>query len=328
MPQNLPPEYKKVELKYREAETDSEKIAYLEEMYSIVPKHKGTDKLRANLRRKLSKLRAASQSKKKVGKHESAFHIDKEGAGQVVLVGHANVGKSALVAALTNAEPEVADFPFTTWKPTPGMMQIDNIQVQLIDTPPINKEFIEPELLDMIRRADLILLMVDLQAESITQLEQAEAFLEEHRIVPSHRIDQFPEELRLTFIPMLVLVNKNDDESTDEDFEVFQELVGEDWTMIPISVKTLRNIEGLKKAVYDELEIIRVYSKAPGKEPDQSSPFVMDKGDTVEEFARKVHLDFYENLKAARVWGTGVFDGQLVGRDHVLQDGDVIELRM
>jgi ribosome-interacting GTPase 1 len=328
MPQNLPPEYKKVELRFREAETDSERISLLEEMYSIVPKHKGTDKLRASLRKKLSKLKAASQSKKKVGKHESAFNIDKEGAGQVVLVGHANVGKSALVAAVTNAEPEVAEFAFTTWKPTPGMMSIDNIQVQLIDAPPINKEFIEPELLDMIRRSDLLLLIVDLQAEPITQLEQTEAFLEGHRIVPSHRIDSYPEDQRYFFIPMLVVVNKNDDESLDEDFEVFQELVGGDWIMIPISVKNMRNMEGLKQAIYDELDIIRVYSKAPGKDPDLSAPFVMDNGDTVEEFARKVHLDFYENLKAARVWGTGVFDGQMVGRDHVLQDGDVIELRM
>ena len=246
MPQNLPPEYKKVELRYRAAESDSEKLACLDEMYSIVPKHKGTDKLRADLRRKMSKLKVASQTKKKLGTQESAFSIDKEGAGQVVLVGHANVGKSALVVALTNAEPEVGEFPFTTWRPTPGMMQVDNIQVQLIDTPPINKEFVEPELIDMIRRSDLILLLVDLQAEAISQLEQSVAFLEEYRIVPSHRIEQYPEDQRLTFIPMLVLVNKNDDESTDDDFEVFQELMGEDWSMVPISVKTMRNMDRFK----------------------------------------------------------------------------------
>jgi ribosome-interacting GTPase 1 len=328
MPQNLPPEYKKVEMRFREAESESEKIALLEEMYSIVPKHKGTDKLRAELRKKLSKLKAASQTKKKVGKHESAFNIDKEGAGQAVLVGHANVGKSALVAAMTNAEPEVAEFPFTTWKPTPGMMPIDNVQVQLIDTPPINKEFIEPELVDMIRRSDLILIMIDLQAEPISQLEQSLEFLQEHRIASSQQIDDYPEGERLTFIPTLVLVNKNDDESMDDDFEVLCELIGEDCPMIPISIKTMRNIDAMKNAIYEALEIIRVYSKAPGKEPDLSSPFVMEKGDTVEQFARKVHLDFYENLKAARVWGTGVFDGQMVGRDHVLQDGDVIELKI
>jgi small GTP-binding protein len=328
MPTNLPPEYKKVELRYREAESDSERIAYLEEMYSIVPKHKGTDKLRADLRRKLSKLKAAAQTKKKAGKHESAFSIDKEGAGQIVLVGHTNVGKSALVAALTNAEPEVSEFPFTTWKPSPGMMPIDNIQVQLIDTPPLNRDFVEPEFMDMIRRSDLILLMVDLQAEPITQLEQSLALLEENRIVPTQRIEEFPEEQRLTFVPLLILVNKIDDETFDEDFEVFKELCGEDCSMVPLSVKNLRNIDELKNSIFDLLEIIRVYSKAPGREPDFTAPFVLEKGETVEGFARKVHLDFYEKLKAARIWGIGVYDGQLVGRDHVLHDSDVVELRI
>jgi ribosome-interacting GTPase 1 len=328
MPTNLPPEYYKVEERYRAAESDSEKATYLEEMLSTIPKHKGTDKLRADLRRKLSKLKAAAQAKKKVGKHASAFAIDREGAGQVVVIGYANVGKSALVAALTNAEPEVADFPFTTWKPSPGMMPIDNIQVQLIDTPPLNRDFVEPELMDMIRRSDLILLMVDLQAEPITQLERSLSLLEEHRIVPAHRIDEYSEEVRLTFIPMLILVNKTDDESLDEDYEVFKELFGEGWSMLPFSVKNLRNVERLKKLVYDRLDVIRVYSKAPGKEPDLAAPFVLEKGETVEGFARKVHLDFYENLKAARIWGKGVYDGQMVGRDHVLHDGDVVELRI
>jgi ribosome-interacting GTPase 1 len=328
MPTNLPPEYYKVEERYRAAESDSEKAAYLEEMLSTIPKHKGTDKLRADLRRKLSKLKAASQAKKKVGKFASVFTIDREGAGTVVVVGHANVGKSALVAALTNAEPEVAVFPFTTWQPTPGMMPIDNIQIQLIDTPPLNRDFVEPEFMDMIRRSDLILLMVDIQAEPITQLEQSVDLLERHRIVPAQRIDQFPEGERLTFVPMLVVVNKVDDEGLDEDYEVFSELFGEDCLMVPISVNALRNIDTLKKEVFEQLEIIRIYSKAPGKDVDFSAPFVMEKGSTVEDFARNIHLDFYENLKTARLWGTGVYDGQMVGRDHVLHDGDIVELKI
>jgi small GTP-binding protein len=328
MPTNLPPEYYKVEERYRAAESDSEKVACLEEMLSTIPKHKGTDKLRADLRRKLSKLKAAAQAKKKVGKHASAFTIDGEGAGTAVVIGHANVGKSALVAALTNAEPEVAEFPFTTWQPMPGMMPVDNIQIQLIDTPPLNREFIEPEFMDMIRRSDLILLMVDLQAEPISQLEHSIALLEQHRIVPLHRIDQFQEEERLTFVPMLVVVNKVDDEGLDEDFKVFRELLDEDWLMVSISISTLRNIDALKRTVFEQLEIIRIYSKAPGKEVDLSAPFVMERGSTVEEFAKKVHLDFYQNLKTARLWGSGVYDGQMVGRDHVLQDGDIVELRI
>jgi ribosome-interacting GTPase 1 len=328
MPTNLPPEYYKVEERYRAAESDSEKANLLEEMLSTIPKHKGTDKLRADLRRKLSKLKAAAQAKKKVGKQASVYTIDREGAGQVIVAGHANVGKSALVAALTNADPEVADFPFSTWKPTPGMMPIDNIQVQLIDTPPLNRDFIEPELMDLIRRSDLVLLMVDLQAEPITQLEQSIALLEEHRIAPAHRIEEYPEESRLTFVPVLILVNKVDDETFDEDYKVFRELCGEGCPMLPLSIKSLRNIDGLKKSIFDLLDIIRVYSKAPGKEPDLSAPFVLEKGETVEDFARKVHLDFYEKLKAARLWGTGVYDGQMVGRDHILHDSDVVELKI
>jgi ribosome-interacting GTPase 1 len=182
--------------------------------------------------------------------------------------------------------------------------------------------------MDMIRRSDLVLLMVDLQAEPIIQLEQSVALLEDRRIVPMHRIEAYPEAQRMTVIPVLVLVNKADDESFDEDFQVFQELLGEEWPMVHISVKHLRNIDSLKMHAFEQLNIIRVYSKTPGKEPDLTAPFVLEDGETVEDFARKVHQDFYEKLKAARIWGTGVYDGQLVGRDHILQDGDVVELRI
>jgi hypothetical protein len=183
-------------------------------------------------------------------------------------------------------------------------------------------------MIHMIRRADLILLVVDLQGFPIEQLEDSIAFLEENHIVPRRFQDDYEEDLRLAFIPVLVLVNKTDDESLDGDFEVLCELLEEDWPLIPVSAETKRNVDGLKKAVYEGLEIIRVYSKPPGKEPDFSAPFVLDKGSTVEEFAGKVHKDFLENLKTARIWGSADFDGQMVKRDYVLQDGDVVELRM
>ena len=165
MPANLPPDYFDAEKRFRAAKTTKEKIARLEEMLTIMPKHKGTDKLRADLRRRISKLKDVSQSKKGGAKRDSAFYIEKEGAAQVVVTGPTNTGKSALVAALTNATPEVAPYPNTTWKPTPGMMPVKNIQIQLIDTPPIDRDYIEPELIDLIRRADLILLVVDLQVQ-------------------------------------------------------------------------------------------------------------------------------------------------------------------
>jgi hypothetical protein len=97
--------------------------------------------------------------------------------------------------------------------------------------------------------------------------------------------------------------------------------------LLPVSAETGRNLDWLRRAVFDRLEIIRVYSKPPGEEPDLSAPFVMEKGGTVEDFATKVHQDFLQTLKSARIWGEGVYDGQMVGRDHVLHDGDVVELR-
>jgi small GTP-binding protein len=328
MPTNLPPDYFKLEDLYREAKTTDEKIGCLEEMMSVIPKHKGTDHLRADLRRKLAKLKDSTQARKKTSRQASAFHIDKEGAGQVTIIGLANVGKSSLVDALTNATPEVAPYPFTTWTPTPGMMQIENIQVQLIDTPPLDADHVDPELINLIRRADLLLLMVDLQAFPIEQLESTIAFLEERRIVPERLKDRYAGEHRMAFIPLLVLVNKNDDESTDGDFEALCELLEGDWPLIPISVSTGRNIERMKQAVFEKLNIIRVYSRPPGKEPNFSAPFVMKKGGTVEEFAGKVHQDFLANLKSARLWGSATHDGLMVSRDHVLQDGDVVELRI
>jgi len=328
MPTNLPAEALEAERKYRAAESVAEKILYLEEMLSYIPKHKGTDRLRADYRRKLSQLKAESKARKKAGKHTSVFRVEREGPGQVVLVGPPNVGKSALVATLTNADPEVSPSPFTTWKPTPGMMPVEDIQIQLVDTPPLHKGYVEPELADLIRRSDLILLVVDLQTYPLKQLEETIAILEEHRIVPLHRKERYAGQERLTFVPMLVLVNKCDDESFDEDYEIFLALLEEDWPMIPISAATGRNLERMKRAVFDRLEIIRVYSKPPGKKPDLDAPFVMKKGSTVGQLAAKVHKDFADNLKAARVWGSAVHDGQMVGRDHVLNDGDIVELRI
>lgn len=332
MPTNLPPEYFEVEKRYKAAESVTEKVVTLEELISTIPKHKGTDKLRADLRRRLSKLKSSAQSSKGVSRHVSAYQIDPEGAGQVVLIGPANVGKSALVAALTNAAPDVSPAPYTTWQPTPGMMPLENIQIQLIDTPALNRDYVEPDLLDLIRRADLLLLVVDLQADPVAQLEETAALLEEHRIVPFDRHERYSDEEqhRLFLVPVLVVGNKCDDESCDENFEIFRALLEDesDWTILPLSARSGRHLETLKQAVFDRLEVVRVYSKPPAKEADFTAPFVLEKGSTVADFARKVHKDFYENLKSARIWGSAVYDGQMVSRDHVLEDGDVVELHL
>ncbi len=328
MPTNLPPEYFEVEKQYRAATSPDEQIALLEELISTVPKHKGTDHLRADLRRKLSKLKDTAQARKKTGRSTSAYHIDPEGAGQVVLTGPTNVGKSALVDVLTSASPEVSAAPYTTWGPTPGMMFVDNVPIQLIDTPPLNADYVDPEMLNLLRRCDLILLLVDVQTHPIQQLQEAVALLEENRIIAEHRQHTYTGLRRPAVVPWFVLANKCDDDSCDEVYDIFCELLDEEWPILPVSATTGRHLERLKWAVFERLGIMRVYAKPPGREPDHSAPFVMAVGGTVGEFARKVHRDFFDNLKSARVWGKGVYDGQQVGRDHVLHDEDVVELRI
>jgi ribosome-interacting GTPase 1 len=329
MPTNLPADYFNAEERFRSATTPEDKIKYLEEMMGTIPKHKGTDHLRADLRKKLSKLKTASTSKKTSKKQVSPFHINKEGAGQCILIGATNTGKSTLVANQTNAAPEVSEVPFTTWTPMPGMMAIENIQVQLIDTPPFSEDYIDPEFLNLIRRVDLVLVMIDLHADPVQQLEFVYQKLQENRIAPQHLEGQIESEGFLLFVPTLILVNKYDSEEFGEHYHIFQELLGGDYPLVPISAKTGHNLDEFKKKVFDLLGVIRVYSKAPGKEVDKTSPFVVEEGIQLGEFAGKVHKDFQEKLKTAKIWGSSAdFPGQMVSREHVLEDEDVVELQI
>jgi hypothetical protein len=210
----------------------------------------------------------------------------------------------------------------------PGMMPVENIQIQLVDTPPLSRDYIEPEMMDMIRRCDLVLLMVDLQTDPLQQLEDTVAMLDEHRIVPLRLKDRYTDHSGISLIPFLVMANKNDDETTEENLDIFCELLGDNWPMVSTSIATGRNIELLKKTIVERLNIIRVYAKSPGKKSDRASPFVLKKGSTMADFAGKIHQDFARKLKSAKVWGTTVFDGQMVQRDYVLQDGDIVELQI
>lgn len=327
MPTNLPADYYNAQERFRSATTTADKITYLNEMMSTIPKHKGTDHLRADLRKKLSKLKSADQSKKG-GKHRvSPYHFDKEGAGQIAVIGPPNVGKSTLLNAVTNATPEVSPAPFTTWNPTPGMMLIDNVQVQLIDTPPLSQDYIDPEFLNLLRRVDMVLVMVDLQANPVEQLHEAVDLLQKNRIAPLHLQGKLETEGFVIYVPCLVLVNKHDGDEAAEYYQIFQELLDVECPLLPVSAATGFNIDKLKETIFDWLEIMRIYSQSPGAKPDYSAPFVVYEGCTVEEFAGKIHKDFLDTLKTARVWGKSVdFEGQMVSRDHVLQDEDVVEL--
>jgi ribosome-interacting GTPase 1 len=328
MPTNLPPEYFAAEERYKAARTVQEKITTLEELIGTIPKHKGTDKLRADLRRRLSKLKESVLKGKKTGHHESTFHIDKEGAGRAMLLGMPNTGKSSLLTCLTHATPAISAAPFSTWIPTPGMLIWENVPIQLIDTPPLNHDHMETELFDLIRTGDLLLLLVDLQADTFQQLEDSVKILQENRV--AIHCKKMPDEnvILPVFQPVLLVINKCDDESFTEDLQVFLELVECPWPAVAVSSRTGYQLEKLRQVIFSELNLIRVFSKPPGKEIDRTAPFVLKKGSTVEDLSGKVHKDFLEKLKSARVWGTGVFDGQLVGRDHILQDGDIVELHI
>jgi ribosome-interacting GTPase 1 len=328
MPANLPPHYFEAEKQYREAKTAQAKMEALEEMLTIMPKHKGTDKLRADLRRRIAKLKEQAQQKKGTSKRDAAYFIEKEGVAQIVVVGASNTGKSSLVAALTNARPEVADFPHTTWKPTPGMAQHENIQFQLVDTPPIAKDYTDPWMTDLIRRADMIAILLDLHADPLQQYEDSLSVLRGLRVFPEGF--PIPEDLRKPpFVKkILLLVNKMDGEKDEEDYSVFVELADSDLPCLGISTRTRRNLPALLEKIYQLSGIIRVYTKAPGKEPNFTAPFVLAKGSTLEELAARIHKDFVAKLRFAKVWGTAVFEGQMVQREHTLRDGDIVEIHI
>lgn len=330
MPANLPPHYQKLEDKLRQARTSEEKIAILEEMYALLPKHKGTDKMQADIKKRISKLRQAPKSA--AGAPTFSYHVRKEGAGQVYLVGAPNAGKSALLRTVTRAEPEVADYPFTTRKPTPGMMSYEDVQIQLVDMPPLSREYMEPWVPQVIRYGDGLLVLVDLgDDDALDGLEDVFAILDEAKIAPTPRTALPPAEERdasLAYLPTIMVGTKSDRDGAEERRAILQELYGERFPFVTVSLNDPASLQALARAVFDLLRLMRAYAKQPGKPPDLSRPFVLERGATVEEFARHVHKDFVEKLAFARIWGEGKFDGQRVNRDFELSDKDVVELHI
>jgi hypothetical protein len=326
MPANLPPQYYEVERRFREAKTPEEKIELLEEMMATVPKHKGTDHLRADLRRKIAKL--SDMSGRKAGGTRSATTIPKEGAAQIAVIGLPNAGKSQFVAKTTKAAPTVADYPFTTTTATPGMMEFENVQFQLIDTPPLvvsSSMFWFPPLL---RRADVLLIMVDLAADPIEQMETIISLLDGMRISLDQGKTQDENGRELIYKKCVVVGNKVDLDEGGNNLEVLKEMYGDRLPVVGISAKNGTGIEELKQVIYEILEVIRVYTKRPGGRADMTEPVVLPRGSTLEDAAASIHKDIAARLKFARVWGSGKHDGVMVGRDHVLQEGDIIELHV
>jgi ribosome-interacting GTPase 1 len=324
MPANLPPQYFEAEKSFRAAKTPEEKITALQTMLAIMPKHKGTDHLHAELRRRIAKL--TEEAERRHATSRTSFYIKKEGAGQVLLVGLPNTGKSQLLAAVTDALPEIADYPFTTKSPTIGMMKFENIQIQLVDTPPITSKESHIWLNNIARNADLIAIMVDLDTNPIEQLETTIQELDNTGIVPTTYGSQ--EITGKQQKEILVIGNKFDLENSNLNSRELTQKYNAKFQIISISAKDGKNIEELKSLLFSSLNIIRIHTKSPGIKPDLNDPMIMKKGSTMKDAAEAVHKDFRAKLKYALVWGSGKFDGQRVSPDHVLQDNDIIELHI
>lgn len=330
MPANLPPEYFEAEKNFKQASTPSEKIIALEKLIATVPKHKGTDKLRADLRRRLSQLRKDAIKKKKGGRVD-LYTVQKEGAAQIALAGFTNSGKSSLLASLTNVTPVIAEYPISTVMPLRGMMPYEDIQIQLVDLPPIGNEATDGWVSGILRYADALIIVVDISDDPEIQVELIIDQLKRWNIniISKSAIHNAKAENGVGVSKgALIVANKLDLPGTENSFLRLKKKFENIYPCIAVSTSEKENLEQLKRAVFDLSGVIRVYSKPPGKEPDLSTPFTIPSGSTLLDLASSIHKEFSFNLKYARIWGSARFDGQRVEKNHILRDKDIVEIHV
>lgn len=330
MAANLTPQYLKAEEEYRRAATTEDEIKWLETMLREMPKHKASEKMQSDLKTKISKAKKDLEVERKSGKKGTSVRIPRQGVGTVVVLGGPNAGKSRLVCALTRATPEVAPYPFTTRTATPGMMAWEDVSVQLIDTPPITADFLEPYMQGMIRGADTALLLVDLGADD--GIEQCQSLLErlnatKTRLAERSRLDE--EDVGLSYTQTFLVPNKLDEPDAEVRLEMLHELLPLGFREFVISAELGQGLDALRAAIYESLDVVRVYTKTPtAKEPDMTRPFTLRRGSTLADLAGLIHKDFVDKLKSARIWGTAVHDASAVKPDYVLHDRDIAELHI
>jgi ribosome-interacting GTPase 1 len=322
MPANLSPEYKKAEERFRAATSPDDKLVCLEEMLQTIPKHKGTEKMQADLKTRIARLKKelSSSGAKAGAKRGDWFHIEKQGAGQLAVFGAPNSGKSALVKALTGLPAEVAAYPFTTTHPAAGMMKFEDVQIQLIDTPPVSPD--SPAwLFHILRTCDVLVWLLDLADDALLETtEQVTGLLAANRIAFTPTGD-------LTVKPVIRLGSKADDPQAGDRLAILREVIG-DVPVLLVSADTGQGLDDFRRAAFQSLDILRVYTKRPGHPPDFGDPVVLKTGSTVLDAAYHLHKDFARKLEYARLWNKSGLDGQRVERAHVLQDRDVVEFHI
>lgn len=318
MPANLTPEFKQAEEKFRQAKTPEEKLLCLEEMLATIPKHKGTEKMQADIKSRIARIRRELSEGTKGGKRSDWFHIEKQGAGQVAVFGPPNCGKSALVKTLTGLNTEVAAYPFTTTRPLAGMMPFEDIQIQLIDTPPIVPD--SPAwLFHILRTADVLSWLFDLADDALLEVtEETQNLLIQNRVIG-------PEAYRQP--TLLRIGTKADDPQAQERLMILRELIGEVPVLL-VSVKTGAGLEEFKRQIFSRLNIIRIYTKKPGKPPDMDEPVILKASAKVIDAAFELHKDFARKLAYARLWRSNEYSGQRVEREFLLADKDIIEFHI
>ena len=327
MPTNLPPQYFEAEKAYRQARSPTEKVEALETMLAIMPKHKGTDHLKADLRARIAKLTQEAQRQAGGASRAQLYEVRNEGAGQLALVGLPNVGKSALMAVLTHATPKVADYPFTTQLPQPAMMAVDNVNIQLVDLPPVIPGDTPPWHRALIRKADLLLLVVDVSGDPLDEWTTLLTELSRMRIEPIAPGGDAPANTETIEKQALLVGTKADRPDASDLLELLNLEVDGRLPVVAVSTTDGSGLEELRRRSLAALDVIRVYTKPPGKPADRSKPFVLKRGSTIEELADLIHHELREKLKYALLWGaSGKFGGQRISRHHQLEDEDVVEL--
>lgn len=384
MPANLTPEYLAAEEEYREARTPKEKLRALEKMLTLIPKHKGTERMQMQIKRKISKTKEEIETKARKTSHGPTFNVKKEGAAQVALVGLPNSGKSLILNRLTNADVSVDNYPFTTKMPTPGMMEYKDIQIQLVEIPAVIKDVslgkgFGLQILSAIRAADAVALVIDLSQPPVEQMQiildelekggiklneeppdleivkkaeggidirgkqyfhgdehaLKELLLKEkiHNAMVVFRSDATFEQVEdaldesVAFRPAIILATKGDRNHSKRNFAVLKKYYGA-YDIVPISAEKEINLQHAKESIYKSLSIIRVYTKTPG-EKVAYPPITMKPSSTIYTAAGRIHKHFQKKFKYAKIWGPSAkYDGQKVGSDHVLQDGDIVEVHI